>query len=235
MKPYFAGMPGARSGRHRVPAGGEALDTYGKLDTISGFENVITGAGNDRVYGNHLANRIETGAGNDVIDGGGGADVMIGGAGDDTYWFEPYYSGPPTGAIIELAGGGIDEVADVVRVLQHRRDGRSRESDRLQQFRRRPDRQRYRQRHHGRRRREHHRRRGRRGHPLRRRRQRCAPGRHRQRRHGGLPGQFRRLRDRDRGADHCSRPEGLGRGRRDGQPDRSRVRSVSPTGSSRSE
>jgi Ca2+-binding RTX toxin-like protein len=48
------------------------------------IENAITGAGNDRITGNELANRLEAGSGNDVINGLAGADSLIGGAGDDS-------------------------------------------------------------------------------------------------------------------------------------------------------
>ncbi len=106
----FGGMPGPGPNGF-VPAQ-SALDSYGNLDQIREFENVITGAGNDSVYGTAIANRIETGAGNDVLIGGGGADVMIGGTGNDTYWFQSQdFAGAATGTILELADGGIDEVA----------------------------------------------------------------------------------------------------------------------------
>jgi Ca2+-binding RTX toxin-like protein len=48
------------------------------------FENVYTGAGNDRIIGNNANNYISTGAGNDWVDGGWGYDVMDGGTGVDT-------------------------------------------------------------------------------------------------------------------------------------------------------
>ncbi|HEX9946986.1 MAG TPA: cadherin domain-containing protein, partial [Allosphingosinicella sp.] len=43
----------------------QARDSHGNLDALSGIENVVTGSGNDTVYGDEAANRIETGAGND--------------------------------------------------------------------------------------------------------------------------------------------------------------------------
>ncbi|MGQ3077799.1 MAG: M10 family metallopeptidase C-terminal domain-containing protein [Allorhizobium sp.] len=48
------------------------------------IENAITGAGNDRLTGNILANRLEGGAGNDVISGLGGDDILLAAAGDDS-------------------------------------------------------------------------------------------------------------------------------------------------------
>ncbi|QIS94617.1 hypothetical protein FQ775_23720 [Nitratireductor mangrovi] len=62
-------------------AGGDA---HG--DTLSGIENLIgtNVALTDFLTGNSLANRIEGGAGDDLIAGLGGADVLIGGSGVDT-------------------------------------------------------------------------------------------------------------------------------------------------------
>jgi Ca2+-binding RTX toxin-like protein len=48
------------------------------------IENATGGAGNDRLVGNDVANRLSGRAGNDAIDGGAGDDVLIGGAGKDT-------------------------------------------------------------------------------------------------------------------------------------------------------
>ncbi len=71
-----------------------AYDGGGKRETVVSIENVITRGGQDFIYGSEVANRIETGAGNDYIegrggddyiDGGTGGDHMIGGAGNDTY------------------------------------------------------------------------------------------------------------------------------------------------------
>jgi Ca2+-binding RTX toxin-like protein len=61
----------------------EARDSHGALDSLWGIENVKTGAGDDRVYGDERANRIETGAGSDSLIGGAGNDMLIAGAGAD--------------------------------------------------------------------------------------------------------------------------------------------------------
>ncbi|WP_291298763.1 calcium-binding protein [Elioraea sp.] len=53
-------------------------------DILISIENVTTGAGGDTVFGNNVANRIETGAGNDHVDGGAGNDYIDGGSGNDT-------------------------------------------------------------------------------------------------------------------------------------------------------
>lgn len=63
------------------------------FDRFSSIEHVITGAGNDAVFGDDSNNRIDLGGGDDnasggngadVIDGGNGSDVLQGGAGNDT-------------------------------------------------------------------------------------------------------------------------------------------------------
>ncbi len=48
------------------------------------IENATTGAGNDRITGNELANRLDAGSGNDAMSGLAGDDTLLGGAGDDS-------------------------------------------------------------------------------------------------------------------------------------------------------
>ena len=55
----------------------------GGNDVLQGFENVITGDGDDRVVGAGAANSITTGAGIDTVKSGGGADSIFGGDGAD--------------------------------------------------------------------------------------------------------------------------------------------------------
>ena len=52
-------------------------------DTISGFENVTLGNGNNTVTTDGGANTITTGSGNDIITAGGGNDIINAGLGDD--------------------------------------------------------------------------------------------------------------------------------------------------------
>ena len=62
-------------------------------DTISGFEILAAGAGNDQIsgsdgddliYGNGGDDLIEGAGGNDRLSGGGGSDALAGGSGEDT-------------------------------------------------------------------------------------------------------------------------------------------------------
>jgi Ca2+-binding RTX toxin-like protein len=52
-------------------------------DTLAGIENILTGAGNDELIGNNLANVLAGGSGDDVLQGGAGNDSISGGAGMD--------------------------------------------------------------------------------------------------------------------------------------------------------
>ena len=47
------------------------------------IENAVTGAGNDMLKGNDVANRLDGGAGNDSLLGGKGNDTLVAGAGND--------------------------------------------------------------------------------------------------------------------------------------------------------
>lgn len=47
------------------------------------IEDLISGSGNDRLFGNEVANRILAGTGNDTLSGGAGSDILDGGAGLD--------------------------------------------------------------------------------------------------------------------------------------------------------
>jgi Ca2+-binding RTX toxin-like protein len=48
------------------------------------IENVTGGSGNDTIIGNEAANRLDGGAGRDIIRAGNGNDTIIGGTGNDT-------------------------------------------------------------------------------------------------------------------------------------------------------
>ena len=73
---------------------GSAQGTDIGADTLSGFEIVATGSGDDALtgdggdnglYGNAGADTLDGGLGNDTLDGGAGSDTLKGGLGDDLY------------------------------------------------------------------------------------------------------------------------------------------------------
>lgn len=82
-------------------ANAEALSVTGAVHELHG------GAGNDVLGGS---------AGNDILDGGTGEDIMYGGLGDDIYYVDNplvefnNFADPATDRVIELEGGGTDEV-----------------------------------------------------------------------------------------------------------------------------
>jgi len=78
-----------------------------KLNSTTTFENVIGGAGNDKLIGNTLNNRITGNAGNDTIYGLQGSDALLGGLGDDIYVFGPATSAEADTAT-EGTNGGVD-------------------------------------------------------------------------------------------------------------------------------
>jgi Ca2+-binding RTX toxin-like protein len=84
---------------------------------VIALENVIGGAGNDRITGNMLANTLDGGSGNDAIFGGSGNDTISGGAGDDTIAGGAgndnfCYQGLLSGAITISSLLGVDTIAD---------------------------------------------------------------------------------------------------------------------------
>lgn len=82
-----------------------AFIRFGSGSTVTGVENILGSAGNDRLKGNSAVNRIEGGDGNDLIDSGGGADALLGGKGNDVYIV---FDG--SAKITENSGEGIDLV-----------------------------------------------------------------------------------------------------------------------------
>jgi Ca2+-binding RTX toxin-like protein len=62
-----------------------AQNTVGAgTDTLSGFEDLLGSAFNDKLTGNGKVNTLTGGDGNDLINGGAGDDTLNGGDGDDT-------------------------------------------------------------------------------------------------------------------------------------------------------
>jgi Ca2+-binding RTX toxin-like protein len=90
----------------RLSFDGSAPGVGANDDQLISIENIITGSGNDTVWGNFQTNRIETGAGNDTLLSNGGGDTLIGGPGDDYY-----YNVASSDNLIEAVNGGIDTVS----------------------------------------------------------------------------------------------------------------------------
>ncbi|MBV1863161.1 MAG: M10 family metallopeptidase C-terminal domain-containing protein [Rhodobacteraceae bacterium] len=77
------------------------LTNYGG-ELFLGFENLISGNGNDTLTGTSGINSIVGGGGNDTISGGGGEDSLDGGAGIDTADYS-YWGG--VGGVFDLTAG----------------------------------------------------------------------------------------------------------------------------------
>ncbi|MEY4682251.1 MAG: hypothetical protein RLZZ276_3900, partial [Pseudomonadota bacterium] len=91
----------------------------GDTDTLSLVEDIVGGAGDDRLAGDAAANAIDGGGGNDTISGGQGGDTLVGGLGDDVFLLSGGTDGTDT-----VSGGagtdtilGSDGVADTLHVL----------------------------------------------------------------------------------------------------------------------
>ncbi len=61
-----------------------AFYTGGGTETITGFERIRMGGGDDTVHGDHENNTVWAGGGNDDLNGSGGADILFGEGGSDT-------------------------------------------------------------------------------------------------------------------------------------------------------
>lgn len=58
-------------------ATGEALDSSGSVDTLTGIEDIVGSLGRDVLVGDGGANRLEGGVGRDTLRGNGGADTFV--------------------------------------------------------------------------------------------------------------------------------------------------------------
>jgi serralysin len=79
-------------------------------DERSLIENAIGGSGDDTLLGNQIGNQLTGNAGDDFLKGFGGYDTLIGGADNDTYFLSDT-TAFGYDAVVEDAGGGIDEIA----------------------------------------------------------------------------------------------------------------------------
>ena len=86
-------------------------------DTRSEIANLITGNGNDTVYGNDVFDTVRLGNGNDVVNCGGGGsqifagngnDILNGGAGNETFTL--------TGGTYTVDGGTGNNILDLTRL-----------------------------------------------------------------------------------------------------------------------
>ncbi|GCL41585.1 nucleoside hydrolase [Dolichospermum planctonicum] len=75
------------------------------LTVANTIENLIAGAGSDKIIGNDLDNRLVGGAGNDILTGGAGNDTLVGGAGNDIL------TGGAGNDVFSLAGNSAFTVA----------------------------------------------------------------------------------------------------------------------------
>lgn len=113
-------------------AGGE-IHAHGNIynallvdgDTRSLITNLVTGSGNDTIFGNAAGNEIRAGAGNDTVSGGAGDDKVFGSAGNDTLaggagndlldggvGTDVLAGGAGTDVFVYATGYGADSVAD---------------------------------------------------------------------------------------------------------------------------
>ncbi|HEX8442665.1 MAG TPA: M10 family metallopeptidase C-terminal domain-containing protein [Allosphingosinicella sp.] len=90
-----------------------ATGIHGGFTVANGvtIENARSGAGNDTVNGNDVANKLSSGAGNDTVNGFGGDDTISGGAGKDILTGG---AGKDTFLFAELADSGVGVDRDVI-------------------------------------------------------------------------------------------------------------------------
>jgi hypothetical protein len=74
------------------------------IDTVTGFEQVVTGDGADILFGSNGADSLAAGPGQDNIVGLGGADLLDGGADDDFFIFTSLKDSGPTPSTRDTIG-----------------------------------------------------------------------------------------------------------------------------------
>ncbi len=82
---YAGSSQGVRVDLSAVNSSGIVTGSGGDAegDMLSGFENLMGSAHNDRLTGSNVNNDLYGGAGDDVLNGGAGNDKLVGGAGAD--------------------------------------------------------------------------------------------------------------------------------------------------------
>jgi Ca2+-binding RTX toxin-like protein len=93
------------------------------LADLTGFENIVGTAFDDRLIGDGLDNRIDGGAGNDTLLGHGGNDILDGGTGTDTVQYIGRRSAyqfalAGTDILVTSAADGIDTVRESVEFFK---------------------------------------------------------------------------------------------------------------------
>ncbi len=90
---------------------GGISDVYGLkgnwlIERNTVIEDAVAGWGDDLLIGNGVANRLEGGAGDDVLVGGAGADTLVGSAGADTFVYTVTADSPVAGTdrILDFSG-----------------------------------------------------------------------------------------------------------------------------------
>lgn len=81
----------------------------GESDTLSAFEQILGGAGDDDLTGDNGRNFILGLAGDDTVRGGAGKDTLLGGAGADRF-----EGGDDVDTLLAVAGLGGDDSADTL-------------------------------------------------------------------------------------------------------------------------
>ncbi len=98
---------------------GFATDSQIGLITLNSIENVVGGAGNDRITGSSGPNWIEGGAGNDRMSGDGGSDTFVfkPGFGKDVVTDFKVGKAGSNHDIIDLTGLGVSSFAELAAHL----------------------------------------------------------------------------------------------------------------------
>jgi len=91
---------------------GTAATVSGRIDTLSGFENVVGSAGPDWIIGSSAANTLTPGAGSDLITTGSGADTIVEGQTDSITGTVSFAAATIANSDYITFGSGVDVVTD---------------------------------------------------------------------------------------------------------------------------
>jgi Ca2+-binding RTX toxin-like protein len=100
---------------------GTGLGGDAQGDTLTGIENLIGSAFNDKLTGDGNDNVLTGGAGNDTLTGGAGNDTLNGGAGTDAASYATAGSGVTVNLAIagpqDTVGAGVDTLVGIERLI----------------------------------------------------------------------------------------------------------------------